>query len=122
MTHQEIFDKVVAHFAIQRVQAVDENRQCLYRTEDGRKCAIGALIPDEAYSPICEGMGVGRLLQNFASRGVTFGLNPTDENFLCVIQEAHDSSEPPFLTNFAHQMACIAHTFRLNPSSLEALK
>lgn len=35
---------------------------CLYRTDDGRKCALGCLIPDDLYDPAFEGEGSWTLL------------------------------------------------------------
>lgn len=52
-TKQEIFDRVAAHLRKQGSCSMCDadgyrgNKLCLYRTEDGRKCAIGALIPDD---------------------------------------------------------------------------
>lgn len=54
MTNQELFDKVVAHARKQKAKASDINGRCMYRTEDGKKCFIGALIPDEQYVSFLE--------------------------------------------------------------------
>lgn len=35
--------------------AVDGKQSCRYRMDDGRRCAVGWAIPDEAYSPSIEG-------------------------------------------------------------------
>jgi hypothetical protein len=50
MTPQEIFDTVVTHLFQQGCQSSVEG-MCLYRSESGLKCAVGALIPDDAYDP-----------------------------------------------------------------------
>lgn len=59
ITAQEIFDKVVTHLRTQGEQASilksDGGYSCRYRTEDGLKCAVGCLIPDDDYSPSMEG-------------------------------------------------------------------
>lgn len=75
MSTQAIFDAVVAHFKQQRLAAfiygitnVDyengeeddfsgdgENVVCCYRDDQGRKCAVGALIPDSLYHRGLEG-------------------------------------------------------------------
>jgi len=52
MTPQEIFDTVVAHLLQQGKQS--KSNVCLYRSDDGLKCAIGALIPDSEYDPAME--------------------------------------------------------------------
>lgn len=59
MTRQEIFDKALAHLRVQGCQAIEANTTCLYRTSSGLKCAIGALIPDEVYTPDMEGEAAG---------------------------------------------------------------
>lgn len=57
---QDIFDRALAHLRTQRQPALnhyqdhDESPRCLYRTPEGLKCAIGALIPDENYNPDLE--------------------------------------------------------------------
>lgn len=66
MTRQEIFDRVVRHLLSQKQKAaIDDvygNTRCRYRTPDGLRCAVGCLIPDDAYDPSIEGFAVGDLL------------------------------------------------------------
>lgn len=56
MTPQEIFDTVARHLFTQGERAgivLDDDAMgfsCRYRAPGGAKCAVGALIPDEAYS------------------------------------------------------------------------
>ena len=57
MTNQEAFTTVVLHLRKQGRRA-QENSKCRYRAPDGCMCAIGALIPDDQYSPKLEGSGV----------------------------------------------------------------
>jgi hypothetical protein len=47
---QELFDRIVNHLAVQKIQAVDDF-MCQYRTPIGLSCAVGCLIPDEKYKP-----------------------------------------------------------------------
>ena len=52
MTAQQIFDKVVAHLRAQGCKSMNARRSsCVYRGPEGRKCAAGALIADEHYTP-----------------------------------------------------------------------
>ena len=124
MTRQEIFDKVVAHFAVQR-EAAAEYGMCMYRTPDGRKCAIGALIPDEVYSRRrCEGKSVGGLLLEFPDIMRASGLSEGDLCFLFALQDVHDNcaaSNKPFLNYFSHSMRLLADTYKLDDSSLVLL-
>lgn len=131
MTRQEIFDKVVAHFAVQR-EAAAEDGMCMYRTPDGRKCTIGALIPDEVYSQRLEDKSVGTLVLEFpdimrASGLSGRGLGLTSYGDLCFLsdlQGVHDScasSNKPFLNYFAHSMRLLADIYKLDDSSLVLL-
>ena len=57
-TNQEAFDFVVRHFVRQRVMSVEASGSCMYRAPDGKRCAVGALIKDEAYKPEMERQSV----------------------------------------------------------------
>jgi hypothetical protein len=50
LDYQKTFDAVLAHLRKQGKRAID-GESCMYRTEDGLKCAIGCLIPDDKYDP-----------------------------------------------------------------------
>jgi hypothetical protein len=54
VTKQETFDIVARHLLTQNETAYEPNRGCMYRTSDGKKCAIGCLIPDDRYTPKIE--------------------------------------------------------------------
>ena len=66
MNKQQIFDAVVNHLAAQKTQSISprpdgKGTQCAYRGENGAKCAVGCLIPDELYDPSMEGDNVDQL-------------------------------------------------------------
>lgn len=50
---QKVFDRVALHLLQQGERSVDGTR-CLYRGQNGLKCAVGFLIADEHYSPELE--------------------------------------------------------------------
>lgn len=54
---QEIFDRVAEGLLGQGGPSMSDrfDETCAYRGVDGRKCAIGHLIPDEKYFPDLEG-------------------------------------------------------------------
>lgn len=89
MTNQEIFDRVA--FALLRQNAKSLvytiETSCMYRGQNGLKCAAGHLIPDAAYTPALEGKGV-RILQDFF-RSLGF----THENLYLIssLQNMHDA-------------------------------
>ena len=122
MTRQEIFEKVVAHFAVQRAASI-EYKACMYRTYDGRKCAVGALIPDDAYTPDCESTSVYVLFRAFPDMMQAAGLRREDADFLRDLQCAHDNArhDANFLAGLSERMANVAARFALDPSCLTAL-
>jgi hypothetical protein len=93
MTEQEIFTTVATHLLTQRAKSLRDNG-CAYRGENGTKCAIGCLIPDDIYTLKIEGASIHGLLQgthkkilpaNFRSLFVNH------ENFLTQLQRLHDT-------------------------------
>lgn len=71
-TPQEIFDTVMAHLRAQGEPAVNKHGQCRYRivlvcspdnADVTLKCAVGAIIPDNAYNDAFDDIGsVGAIL------------------------------------------------------------
>lgn len=57
LTMQQIFDKVVTHLRTQKIPSIEAG-DCLYRGPNGLKCAVGALITDEAYKDSLEDLPV----------------------------------------------------------------
>lgn len=57
MTNQELYNKVRKHLLTQMAKSTFPSIQasCAYRGDNGLKCAIGCLIPDEHYSSSLEG-------------------------------------------------------------------
>jgi hypothetical protein len=96
MTHQEIFNKVARHLLVQNKEAMDDKLTCMYRNDDGLKCAIGCLIPDELYTPDIEGTGIndGGGDEVWAIL-VQAGFNKEeDEELLSALQWLHDGQPP----------------------------
>lgn len=58
MKIQEAFDKIATHLLTQQEKALDGGNNCAYLTEEGLKCAIGCLIPEDKYDITMEGFGV----------------------------------------------------------------
>lgn len=55
MDTQTIFTQVIQHLARQRVAAVHPSGNCQYRTPDGKRCAVGYLVPEWHYNETLEG-------------------------------------------------------------------
>lgn len=50
---QQVFDTVLAHLRKQGAPAIHDGG-CVYRAENGNRCAIGCLIADTDYDPLME--------------------------------------------------------------------
>jgi hypothetical protein len=71
MNRQEVFDTVVRHLFKQGKRAYRKSTQtspvgCMYRADDGLKCAVGCLIPDDVYTPDMEWKTAGQLISEHA--------------------------------------------------------
>lgn len=53
-TTEEVFEYIKHHLLTQMKRCVDDKGYCLYRNEQGLKCAAGCLIPDDMYYPDLE--------------------------------------------------------------------
>lgn len=66
MDTQTVVDKILTHLWDQGRVSYDLSLNgCAYRGEDGTKCAIGILIPDDIYSPNMEGKSFHQLCQQY---------------------------------------------------------
>lgn len=77
---------------------------CRYRTDDGKKCAVGGFIPDELYNPSIEGGSVLTLPQRAPKiwDAIVEQSGISDVEFWCKVQqEVHDGPafrKAPLLT------------------------
>lgn len=70
-----------------------EDNRCQYRGEEGTKCAVGWLIPDEYYTPLMEGKGVLRLLDKHPELRREVPLfQPWRTDDLVTLQQIHDDA------------------------------
>lgn len=86
VSEQELFGFVSYHLLTQNQKAEDKE-SCLYRTEEGLKCAAGCLIPDDWYSSEFEGNTWQALIDD--------GKMPPHHSIIIrKLQRIHDDYEP----------------------------
>lgn len=103
MTRQEMFEKAVRGlhaqgYAQSRASHNGRDPSCAYRGVDDRRCAVGHLIPDEAYQSTLEGYSpcVDVDGPNFVARTlITLGVAPDDIDWLRNLQGEHDGGRTP---------------------------
>lgn len=90
-TAQELFDAIVSGLREQGGQSLDEMQlSCAYRGENGRKCAVGQVLPDPSYNPAMEGMGLKRLLDSGLLPPATQEEFDLHQDLLREMQNIHD--------------------------------
>jgi len=124
LSNQEIFDKVVLAVLEQGSRAYG-NRPgdlsqmgCMYRTPDGRKCAVGQLLSDEEQDLIAE-----KRLHSLGVRDLTEFLGAElDESKITLLQHlqnVHDitreGDRDVWRREFARNACGVAHKNELNP-------
>lgn len=122
MTLQEIFNKVVLHLRKQNSRSTISTQpeteiavpkewpDCAYRGDNGKMCAVGCLISDEAYDPAFEGYAAHNI--NVTKMLEKSGIEVTREveDMLYDLQQVHDNAEPE---DWETGFASIAEQFTL---------
>jgi len=111
---QDVFDIVAWNLLRQNARAVAFDRvKCMYRAPDGKRCAIGWLIPDDVYSKALEFFGVRdiaqRLIGSEHARFARFLYRHMA--LLRALQEMHDANLP---VEWPTRLRAIAQAHHLN--------
>jgi hypothetical protein len=100
MDKQKIALEIVQHMAQQKTAAITPNDGCMYRTQDGKKCAIGGIIPDDLYSEEMEGKLIRGILVGFTELAQYFknkyGIDKEQEEHILLLNEfqsIHDTNK-----------------------------
>ena len=118
-TPQEVYDSIVYPLLAQNARATGEDGvRCLYRAPDGRRCAIGWIMPDSVYHKTLEFMGVQDIAPqlvntNYADAFGRFLYRHMD--MLRDFQEMHDARAPQ---EWPHYMRRIAQHYNLDASAV----
>ncbi|MFM0469950.1 MULTISPECIES: hypothetical protein [Paraburkholderia] len=109
---QQIFIAVRSHLLAQMAVSEDDSGSCRLRGRDGRRCAIGALIHDEHYSPALEEFGIGYyqageggpLLRALAMSGV----NAYEPRVIALLQDLEDVHDEGDVARWHEQFEDVA--------------
>ena len=111
MTHQQIYNRVKGPLIQQHRRSMLTTEDpggfgdmCGYRGQDGCKCALGHLIPDELYDPSIEGGSLptnpdkpcnerSGKIANIFTQVLGRPLTKDDCMFLRALQEVHDTTD-----------------------------
>lgn len=128
LTNQEIFDRVSKHLLTQNAVSTHfpsrRSSRCAYLASDGKKCAVGCLIPKTEYTPEMEGCSVKALFELFPDKMKACKLSEGSFGLLVTLQRVHDGcivhewkkelqmvAEDYHLTfKESHQCSCCNHT------------
>ena len=101
-TPQSLFTTVARHLLTQMERSVRDapdapGNGCAYRGDDGRKCAVGCLIPDEQYRPKFEGINVSQPGTTAKALRAAAGIGEKDLRTITLadrLQALHDNQHP----------------------------
>jgi hypothetical protein len=115
-TEQEIFDIVYKGIIAQGGFSLTDGG-CVYRAPNGRKCAAGHLLPDEAYHPGLEGMSWASVVRRHPSLAAIGSVD-----FVMHLQSIHDTAAdspyPVDLTYWREKMDNLANRVGLSIPNL----
>lgn len=115
--YQEVFDRVATHMLLQKKKSVSEEMirdkwghqklasSCMYRGDDGLKCAVGCLIKDELYNECIEHQGVddADVIDALTESGIV--CSDYMLKLLVTLQGIHDDSDPKHWENALGEVA-----------------
>lgn len=119
LTNQSAFDLAATHLLRQDRKSMtlsDKIQICAYRGTNNTSCAIGALIPDEAYNPKYEGHGITHNMQNYPEFAALF--DGVDRNLLSALQVVHDYQQP---NDWRSELEQVARRFALSPAIIHTV-
>ena len=91
--HQKIFNKVYIGLARQGFKRSDDDGNCAMRGADGRRCAIGQLIPNRLFNEKFNyGTSVDELPKSVLAYIIGNSDIASDTDFLHLLMSAHDDS------------------------------
>ena len=96
MNTQEAYENIREYFMRPDAAfSLDEDESsCVYRSPEGRKCAVGSVIPDSEYQSLMDGNdGLGSTQAEALSKVLDAvpSLKDVDREFLLEAQQAHDT-------------------------------
>lgn len=86
-TTEEVFEYIRNHLLTQNRKSTDVSGNCMYKNEQGLKCAAGCLIPDEKYHPKIEGTKWCKLTD-------TGYVSKAHIKLIQSMQSIHDNNDP----------------------------
>jgi hypothetical protein len=107
-TMQKLFNRIVRHLLKQNAQAMLHG-SCMYRAPDGKRCAVGGVLPNRLYKPNMERKSYDFLVQSFPEVGEHFGVENKD--LLSACQRVHDDNLPCY---WLDKLAAVAVQFGLD--------
>lgn len=99
-TAQEVFDQVKDHLLKQNAKSFIPGQGCMYRGENGMKCAAGCLIADDEYSPEFEGASWAYVISFCIDHG----------KLISFLQKIHDCCNP---SEWESELKKVAELFNL---------
>ena len=122
MNAQEIFDKVMTHLATQGHRAINRFNNCVYRSPNGDKCAVGCLIPDDEYTSAFERKSIENIVMiGHVHRPVLNNILAPQLPLLVELQRLHDNWRGP-ISKFHYAARQVAKNAGLSDAVIDTLE
>jgi hypothetical protein len=110
-TPQQVFEQVAIHLLTQNAKSINQDYHCLYKNENGLKCAAGSLIHDDEYNNDFEDKQWSYVSINMGIR------NHVD--LITDLQNIHDSNQP---NEWFDELTILGNEYNLNIEFLNQFK
>ena len=118
ISNQALFNRIAKHLLTQQECSYDAYT-CLYRGPNGLKCAVGALIDDEHYSPDLENDSpLDAEVRKALEDSLHARLTTDNVQLLLELQDIHDHAD---VENWSDQLAMKAEEYKLEYKPMELL-
>lgn len=126
MKKQEIYDKVCKHLAKQKTRAMNKgvDKGCAYRDDDGRKCAVGCLIPYNIWKKevLANGINTGNSVKYLVANSPWAKKEfHQREALLCDLQNIHDRSWHT-AESLRESLAATAKKYKIKSGAEQSIK
>jgi hypothetical protein len=118
MTDQEIFNRVLFEMRGRNyARSVSRYGACVYRGDNGLRCAAGLFLSDENYTELIEGIALFDASEILRRCGKKFDVDEAQLDLLAALQRVHDLYEGE--TAFERHMEALAARENLTYTPLQ---
>ena len=110
-TPQQVFEQVAIHLLTQKAKSINQDGNCVYKNENGLKCAAGCLIHDDEYNSNWEDIVWGYIASEMEIENHRYLIDD--------LQTIHDNNQPD---EWLDKLTILGNEYNLNITFLNQFK